>query len=53
MKRILPFFLFTTLACTAQPAYQPIGTIERYDSSINVILSPAAKADKNRKADSV
>jgi len=42
MKNILFLFLIATTACSAQTT---IGTIERYDSSINEILSPNAKAE--------
>ncbi len=37
--------LFITANCSAQATYQPIGTIERLDSSINNIFSPGAKAE--------
>src|SRR5829696_2492226 len=41
MKGLLFVFIFVATACTAQT----IGTIERYDSSINSILSRNAKAE--------
>jgi len=45
MKYLFILFLFVTSSCTAQTTYKNIGSIERYDSSINAILSPTAKAE--------
>jgi gluconolactonase len=45
MKKILVACLLLNVACTAQKTYPIIGSIERYDSAINLILSPAAKAE--------
>ncbi|NEU09707.1 SMP-30/gluconolactonase/LRE family protein [Flavihumibacter sp. R14] len=41
MKNFLILFFIATTSCTAQTS---IGTIERYDSSVNAIVSPEAKA---------
>jgi gluconolactonase len=45
MKVILPVLLFLSSAGMAQPTYKTIGVIERYDSAVNAILSPDAKAE--------
>ena len=45
MKVLLPVFLFLFTVCTAQTTYKTIGAIERYDSSINQLISPDAKAE--------
>ena len=45
MKVLLPVFLFLSAYCMAQATYKTIGVIERYDSVINQILSPDAKAE--------
>ena len=45
MKYIFIFLFFITITGRAQTTYQPVGTIERYDSAINTILSRAAKAE--------
>ena len=42
MKYLFIIFLIATTACSAQTT---IGTIERYDSTVNDILSPDAKAE--------
>jgi gluconolactonase len=45
MKAVVSVFLLAASACVAQKNYTPIGTIERYDSAVNAILSPAATAE--------
>ena len=45
MKYLLIVLLFATASCTVQKKYQSVGSIERYDSSINTILSKDAKAE--------
>jgi gluconolactonase len=45
MKALLPVFLFLSTFCKAQTTYKTVGTIERYDSAINRLLSPGAKAE--------
>jgi gluconolactonase len=44
MKKLLAL-LFITVNCNAQSAFPVIGSIERFDSAINEILSPSAKAE--------
>ncbi|HVF97276.1 MAG TPA: SMP-30/gluconolactonase/LRE family protein, partial [Flavisolibacter sp.] len=46
MMKCLPLMvLLATINCTAQTSNKRTGTIDRYDSSINAILSPAAHAE--------
>ncbi len=45
MKYLFILLLFATFSCTTQKTYKTIGSIERYDSLINAILSPIAKAE--------
>src|ERR1043165_4040516 len=45
MKILLPVFLFLVTHSLAQTTYKTVGTIERYDSAINQIISPDAKAE--------
>lgn len=45
MKNLLIACLFVSAYCMGQPQYPAIGSIERYDSSINLILSPNARAE--------
>ena len=45
MMNKLFIFLCICSNCSAQATYPTIGRIERYDSSINIILSPNAKAE--------
>ncbi|HZH94943.1 MAG TPA: SMP-30/gluconolactonase/LRE family protein, partial [Flavisolibacter sp.] len=45
MKYLFIIPLLAALGCAAQAPYKATGTIERHDSSINAILSPAAKAE--------
>lgn len=45
MKKLAVFLLLAAVQSNAQPKYTTTGSIERYDSSINAILSPAAKAE--------
>ncbi len=44
MKYLSIAFLFTTFSCMSNNKQNTIGTIERYDSSINAIISPDAQA---------
>lgn len=45
MKLILLFFLFLSTLVRAQTTYPTVGEIERFDSAINRILFPGAKAE--------
>ncbi len=45
MKYLLIILLFAAASCTVQKKYQTVGSIERYDSSINNIVAPGAKAE--------
>ena len=45
MKKILVACLLFNITCKAQKSYPTIGSIERYDSAINKILSPNARAE--------
>jgi gluconolactonase len=45
MKSICTLFLFFAINSTAQPPYKTIGVVERYDSAINKIIAPDAKAE--------
>jgi gluconolactonase len=46
MKKLLTFYsLLTMVSSQAQTTYKTIGMIERYDSAINRLLSPGAKAE--------
>src|ERR1044071_6181576 len=45
MKFLFPVFLFLTTLCFAQTTYKTIGVVERYDSAINQLISPDAKAE--------
>lgn len=45
MKPVFPFLLFLATLCRAQPAFQPVGTLERYDSALNRLVAPGATAE--------
>jgi gluconolactonase len=45
MKKIFAALLIVTVSCTAQKTFPTVGSIERYDSSINQILSTNAKGE--------
>ncbi|MBB1283789.1 SMP-30/gluconolactonase/LRE family protein [Flavisolibacter sp. BT320] len=45
MKVLFAFLLLLALPSMAQTTYETIGEIERYDSAINAILAPGAKAE--------
>lgn len=45
MKVLSPLFLLLSASCMAQTTYKTVGTIERYDSAINQLISPGAKAE--------
>ena len=45
MKPLLAFCLFTGITANAQVSFKTTGFIERFDSAINNILSPGAKAE--------
>ena len=45
MKSLLLIFQLITITSIAQTIYKTTGTVERYDSSINAILSKDAKAE--------
>jgi gluconolactonase len=45
MKNLLFALLLATAACKAQKSFPVTGTIERYDSAINALLLPDAKAE--------
>src|SRR6476620_690755 len=45
IRNLLFLFLFSATCCMAQTTYKTVGVIERYDSAIDKILSPDAKAE--------
>jgi gluconolactonase len=45
MKCLFLLFVLAASTCEGQRTYKSIGMVERYDSSINNILSPTAKAE--------
>src|SRR5918996_1578542 len=45
MKNIFVLSLFTTTSCMSQTSYKTIGTVERFDSAIDSIISKDAKAE--------
>jgi gluconolactonase len=45
MNYLLIVLLFAAASCTVQKKYQTVGSIERYDSSINNLVAPDAKAE--------